>query len=47
MRASIGAQEFANVHSQSLRLDRVARAHLARLADAPLSRAPVFSYASR
>ena len=47
MRASIGAQEFADVHSQSFRLDRVARAHLARLADAPLSRAPVFSYASR
>ena len=47
MRASIGAQEFADVHSQSFRLDRVARAHLARLADAPLSRAPAFSYASR
>ena len=47
MRATIGAREFADVHSQSFRLDRVARAHLARLADAPLSRAPVFSYASR
>ena len=47
MRASIGAQEFADVESRSFRLDRVARAHLARLADAPLSTAPVFSYASR
>ena len=47
MRASIDAQEFADVHSQSFGLDRVARAHLARLADAPLSKAPVFSYASR
>ena len=47
MRASIGAQEFADVQSQSFRLDRVARAHLARLADAPLSKAPLFSYASR
>jgi hypothetical protein len=27
-------------------LDRVARAHLARLADAPLSKAPVFAYAT-
>jgi len=47
MRASIGAEEFADVHSQSFRLDRVARAHLARLADVPLSKAPLFSYASR
>ena len=47
MRASIGAREFADVQSRSFRLDRVARAHLARLADAPLSKAPVFSYASR
>jgi hypothetical protein len=47
MRASIGAQEFADINSQSFRLDRVARAHLARLADVPLSKAPVFSYASR
>lgn len=47
MRASIGAQEFADVDSRSFRLDRVARAHLARVADTPISRAPVFSYASR
>jgi len=46
MRATIAAQEFADVHSQSFRLDQMARAHLARLADAPLSKAPVFSYAS-
>lgn len=47
MRASIDAQEFADVQSRSFRLDRVARAHLARVADTPISRAPVFSYASR
>jgi hypothetical protein len=47
MRASIDAQEFADIHSRSFRLDRVARAHLARLADAPLSKVPGFSYASR
>jgi len=47
MRARIDAQEFADVHSQSFRLDRMARAHLAQLADTPLSKAPLFSYASR
>ena len=46
MRANIVAQEFADIHSRSFMLDRVARAHLARLADAPLSKAPVFVYAT-
>jgi hypothetical protein len=46
MRARIDAQEFANINSLSFRLDRMARAHLARIADAPLSKAPLFSYAT-
>ena len=46
MRANIQAQEFADIHSRSFMLDRGARAHLARLANAPLSTAPAFVYAT-
>jgi len=45
MRASIDAQEFADVHSRSFLLDNLAQAYLARLAMVP-SEAPLFSYSS-
>ena len=47
MRASIDAQEFADVRSRSFRLDNLAQTHLAKLAAAPPSQPPLFSYASR
>jgi hypothetical protein len=47
MRATINAREFAAISSRPFGLDAVAQAHLARLADAPLSQAPLFSYTSR
>jgi hypothetical protein len=46
MRATIDVREFADVRS-AFQLDPVAQAYLARLAAAPLSEAPVFSYPSR
>jgi hypothetical protein len=47
MRATINAREFADVSSRAFGLDEVAQAHLTHLARAPLSQAPLFSYASR
>jgi hypothetical protein len=47
MRASIDAQQFADVRSRSFRLDNLAQAHLAKLAAAPPSQPPHFSYSSR
>lgn len=47
MRATINAHEFADISSRAFGLDEAAQAHLARLSAAPLSQAPLFSYASR
>jgi hypothetical protein len=47
MRASIDAQEFADVRSRSFRLDNLAQAYLAKLAITPPSQTSPFSYSSR
>jgi hypothetical protein len=47
MRASIAAQEFADVRSRSFRLDNLAQAYLAKLAITPPSQATPFSYSQR
>jgi hypothetical protein len=47
MRASIGAQEFADVRSRSFMLDNLAQAYLAQLAITPPSQAAPFSYSAR
>jgi len=47
MRASIDAQEFADVRSRSFRLDNLAQAYLAKLAITPPSQTTPFSYYSR
>jgi len=47
MRAIIEAREFADVRSRSFLLDDPAQASLARLATAPSSHVPLFSYSSR
>jgi hypothetical protein len=47
MRATIEAGEFADVSSRAFGLDEMAEAHLAKVALAPPSQPPLFSYASR
>jgi hypothetical protein len=47
MRATIEAGEFADVSSRAFGLDEMAEAYLAKVALAPPSQAPLFSYSSR